>query len=332
LKVGKVLTSEGKLQFSGYSSFPTLTWDPSSIESNIFKVWRYKKWDFYSFYLQDLTLCADLWYIKNAFITIYQKGQSPVTYEKVIPSWEESKISETSLKGTTFYNSSSFFLLFTNNHENFKQIIANHNDIEINLQYRKDSDNQGMVYLGPFNSDHSQFFYSHKQYNYLVDGYVKIGKNEHIISQELGMMDWGRGLWPYHGGWIWGSGLGKVNGVHVGLNVGELPKDRAAAEASDDCIVIGKRMIKLGVVLFDQKENNTLIWDFYTVNQQPDSRFAAIKGKFVTETTFNKEINLWIIKSKLLQLFGNFEGVVMTLEEKFEFNIRGIVEVHESRW
>jgi hypothetical protein len=36
--------------------------------------------------------------------------------------------------------------------------------------------------------------------------------------------------------------------------------------------------------------------------------------------------------SKLLQLFENFEGVITTLEENFELNIREILEVHESRW
>ena len=333
LKVGNVLTEEGNMQHSGYLAFPTLKWDQNkALNSN--KSWRFKKWDFYSFYLEEMTLCVafvDLWYVKNAFITIYRPGHTPVTYEKVIFPWSEAKMSEHSLSGTTFYNSSDFFILFTNNHENYKQVIANHLDIEINLQYRKESDQEGMVYLGPFTSDYTHYFYSHKQYNYLIDGYVKIGNEELIVSNELGMMDWGRGVWPYHGGWIWGSGLGKINGVSVGLNIGELPKSNIA-EASDDCITIGKKMIKLGIVNFEQDSSDPNLWNFFTINSKPDSRYAAIKGHFKTEKTFNKEINFWVIKSKLLQLFGTFEGVVTTIDEKFEFSIRGIVENHESRW
>ena len=332
--MGNVLTPDGKLQFSGYLSYPTLKWDPSVIESSFSKSLRFKKWDFYSIYLKNLTLCvavADLYYAKNAFVTIYQQNSEPITYEKLIFPHESVKMSETSLSGITFYNSSSITFLFTNNHENYKQIIVQYKHIDINLQYRKESDQEGMVYLGPFNSEMTQFFYSHKQYNYKVDGYVKIANEEYILFQELGMMDWGRGIWPYHGGWIWGSGLGKVGQTEVGLNIGELPKDQVVAGASDDCIILNKTMIKLGVVNFEKEENGEN-WGFFTVNNEPDSRFGAIKGRFVVEKTFNKNINFWLIKSKLVQLFGNFEGEVVTKESKFKFEIRGILEVHESRW
>ena len=203
MKVGNVLSDSGKLRYSGYLEEPTLIWNPSVLQNSFMTKCRYKQWDFYALYNEDITLAvaiADLYYIKNVFITIYEKGKEPMTYEKVIPPWEEVKMSDTSNSGISFYNSSSFLVLFHNSNSHLKTVVAHHNDIEINLIFRQPPKQEGLVYLGPLNSDMSQFFYSHKQYNYLVDGYVKIGETQRLFHQELGMMDWGRGVWPYHGG------------------------------------------------------------------------------------------------------------------------------------
>lgn len=331
MKVGNVLTPTGKLQYSGYLSSPTLKWDPSPLLNS----YRYKQWEFYAIYTSELIIgvgIADIAYAKNVFITIYETGKQGRTLEKIIPPWEKMMMSNHSTVGTSFYNNTSFLVFAHNVHDTLRNVVAQHGDIDINFEFRRKSNQESMVYLGPFNSDMSQFFYSHKEYNFLVDGYVKIGEKEHLIHHELGIMDWGRGVWPYNSGWVWGSGMGKVDGNLIGLNIGQLPKDRTAAEASDDCVFYNEKMIKLGVVNVDQDPVNKNIWKFRTVNSDPDSRFASVTGEFVMEKNFEKFFNVWVIKSELNQMFGEFTGKVTTIDDSFDFKVRGILEVHQSRW
>jgi Protein of unknown function (DUF2804). len=132
---------------------------------------------------------ADLYYVRNVFITVYEKGKDPVTYDKIIPPWESLRMSNTSLTGTSLYNSSSFFVFFHNIDKNIKSVTATYKDIDINLQFRKNNNQEGMVSLSPFNNDMSQFFYSHKQYNYDVYGYAKIGSYQHLFNKQQGVMD-----------------------------------------------------------------------------------------------------------------------------------------------
>ena len=223
-------------------------------------------------------------------------------------------------------------VLFHNNQDNLKTIAAHHGLIDINLQFRRKSNQDSMVFLGPFNSDMSQFFYTQKEYNFLVDGHVRTGESEYMIHQELGMMDWGRGVWPYNGGWIWGSGMGKIGGNHIAINFGQLPLDKNAAQATDDCVFFNEKMIKLGVVHVQQSKENEDIWEYSTINEQANGRYAAMKGRFTVEKRFRKNVNLLVIKSELNQMFGVFTGEVKTLDSSFNFTLRGLLEVHNARW
>lgn len=74
--------------------------------------------------------------------------------------------------------------------------------------------------------DHRQFYYNHKV-NYMpARGFVEIGKRskkkryEFNKETSFGLLDWGRGVWPYRTHWLWGSASGKVDGVPVAFNIG----------------------------------------------------------------------------------------------------------------
>jgi hypothetical protein len=82
----------------------------------------------------------------------------------------------------------------------------------------------------------------------------------------------------------------------------------------------------------DQKVKSDKVWEFKTVNAEPNENFASIQGIFIADESVTKKTNLWIIKSQIVQHFGVFEGEVKTIEGRFSFRIRGLVEFHESRW
>lgn len=112
-----------------------------------------------------MTICvalADLGYFQNAFITVYEKNQETITYEKLIPLWDQGEISDSAEVGNSLYNSSSFFVNFANHNKNYKTIVARNDKIDIDLAFEKNSQQESMVYLGPFNEEMTQFFYSQK--------------------------------------------------------------------------------------------------------------------------------------------------------------------------
>ncbi|CAG9331277.1 unnamed protein product [Blepharisma stoltei] len=331
MKVGNVTTEDGKLAYSGYLTSPTLKWDPSIFEHN----WRFKQWEFYGIYADNITLAVatvDLGYVKNVFITIYEKGKDPVTIEEIVPFWVPSNMTQDSLKGTTRFNTTNFFMFFHNNGKDMKTVVANYKktEIDINLIFVKGKHQEGMVYLGPMNDDGSKFFYSHKQYNYLVDGYLTYNGKNHLFSKQLGVMDWGRGIWPYHSRWIWASGLGVHKGVYLGLNIGELPGKNHYA--TDDCLFANETVIKIGVVNTQHPKNLLDPWVFTTVNDRPHPNYAFMNMTFYPEKVFEKSFSVWVIKSDLKQLFGTYKGIVRTTEYEVEVVVRGFMEVHHARW
>lgn len=97
-------------------------------------------------------------------------------------------ISNTSNLGKSLYNSSEFLVFLKSPDENTKIVEAKHKNIQIFLNFSKSPTQEGIVYLGPINSDKSQFFYAHKVYNYRVDGMVKSENYEYILNQESGMV------------------------------------------------------------------------------------------------------------------------------------------------
>lgn len=112
-----------------------------------------------------MTICvslADLGYFQNAFITVYEKNQETITYEKLIPLWDQGEISDSAEVGNSLYNSSSFFVNFANHNKNYKTIVARNDKIDIDLAFEKNFQQESMVYLGPFNEEMTQFFYSQK--------------------------------------------------------------------------------------------------------------------------------------------------------------------------
>lgn len=74
---------------------------------------------------------------------------------------------------------------------------------------------------------------------------ITVKNRKYELKQELGMLDWSRSIWSYQGGWIWASGMGKYDNKNIALNLGELLKAKNATEATDDCIIVDNKLIKL---------------------------------------------------------------------------------------
>lgn len=83
-------------------------------------------------------------------------------------------------------------------------------------------DTDRMVIATPFDEG-PQHFYLNEKINCLsASGTIAMGDFRHSFDpdKDMAVLDWGRGYWPAHNVWFWGSASGKLNGKNLGWNIG----------------------------------------------------------------------------------------------------------------
>lgn len=92
-----------------------------------------------------------------------------------------------------------------------------HADITLDLP-----DTDRMVIATPFDEG-PQYFYLNEKINCMpASGTVTLGDYTHTFhtDRDMGVLDMGRGYWPAHNTWFWGSASGRLNGHSLGWNIG----------------------------------------------------------------------------------------------------------------
>ncbi len=80
---------------------------------------------------------------------------------------------------------------------------------------------QGMTINTPFYASDKHFYLNYKINNLKTKGYVKVGEETFEFKDSFGVLDWGRGVWPYDENWYWGSLSDRLpDGRQIGLNTG----------------------------------------------------------------------------------------------------------------
>lgn len=65
-----------------------------------------------------------------------------------------------------------------------------------------------------------QFYLNCKENYYRAFGLARFGGLTADLDGAAGLLDWGRGIWPYRHEWWWGSLSAVVGGAELGLNIG----------------------------------------------------------------------------------------------------------------
>jgi len=92
--------------------------------------------------------------------------------------------------------------------------------IDIDIVLRNDPDNEKMVIATPF-FKRNQFYLNYKENYYGLRGHVQLGDMSMQPGEnDVALLDWGRGVWPFEHEWFWGNGSGFVNGGRFGFNIG----------------------------------------------------------------------------------------------------------------
>lgn len=331
-----VVRPDGSLAFSGYSIKPVGEFS----DANLMKSWFYKRWDFYAVFHPELIVAfamADLGYVGNVYIMVQEKGGQAVTYEKlVLPFTKAINLSHNFTSGSASYDHDDWQFAFLNTSPLQKQISVKHGDImTAQLQYSLPEQQEGLSSYTPMSPSGDLFFFSRKQYGFQVSGSLNYKGKSYKLDNTTGMMDWGRGVWPYYSYWVWASASTYLpDGRLFALNVGVHHAKHSAA--TDDFITLGEKVIKLGVVTCPEAVSEASLsrnWTISTVNSQPTTQYAVLQATFTPESYYDKEVNLWAIHSQLKQVFGEFNGKVVYEGGEVTFShVWGFLERHVMRW
>ena len=302
----KLLDDRGRLLRARYSRHMNFVLDKKLVRSP-----RLKEWDFYQIhfdgrYVLQLTL-GHVSYAMQCAATLIDlaSGQRHVISKlaTVKPSFKRDMPANPEVANTLQYFSRNVHVQFETT-DKFRRLAFTANDYhgikaEVYLMLTNVSKSkEKMVIATPFDKP-KQWYLNYKENCFVVNGYVRIQDVAYQITDGFGLLDWGRGIWPYRHKWVWGNGGTNVNGKSFGFNIGWGFGDTSAA--TENAFFYDNKLYKLGEV------QEIKLGESYRYVDQ-DERFV-----FEVEPIFNNHTHtrvLWV-NNKCCQTFGMWSGYVI---------------------
>ncbi len=172
-----------------------------------------------------------------------------------------------------------------------------------------------MVVNIPFKEYPEAFYYNQKISCMSALGRAVVGDTEYLFDQNAwGLLDWGRGVWPFHNEWYWSSATGRLSGQVFGFNLGCGFGD--TSHATENALFYGDSVHKLGAVHFQLGTNYTDPWHLTDDGGRLDLTLTPVYDR-KTATKL-----LWV-DNCTHQMFGTFHGNV-TLDDGTVLSIQDI--------
>lgn len=324
-----LLNHKGHLNVKGYSKRMNFIYNKAKVRSFPLKL---KEWNFYQFikdkYVLQLTI-GHVSYMCNIAITLInietdeRKSFSimkPFFKPKLdINPEDESLVEYKDKNNKIIFNTkeNKRLLYFKGNNKEFK-------NIEVSIEIENDINNEKMVIATPFKKK-KQFYLNYKENYYFVNGYVMFDELKVDFNNSQGLIDWGRGVWPYKHEWFWGNLTSFINNVPFGFNIGWGFGN--LEYATENMFFYNKKAYKLDKLIVNRDELNYLNpWIIYDKEKTFYVEFDPIYNNY----TQNKYI---IIDTHCNQLFGKFSGYIILDDKKIEFkNILAFIEHAVNKW
>jgi len=182
----------------------------------------------------------------------------------------------------------------------------------------------------PWSSTQFQFTSKHQARpaigSFTAEGHtIEIGGS---AGEAWGILDVGRGRWPYRTTWNWGGGSGYASsGELIGFQVGGKWTDGAGF--TENGVIIDGRLIKIGEDLewiYDW-DNPLDPWQVRNTDGTLDVTLAPVHDR-------HANLNLGVLKNEVHQVFGRWSGRVPdgTRGSLSIIDMLGFAEEARSRW
>ncbi len=322
IKPGPVLAKDGS-PVPGYSIKSVLKYDRKMIKASPFRI---KEWDFYQitdgmkclqFTIGHASyagqVCAMLFDFKNGK-KICEKGTL-----LALPFHSLNMPQDAEADHVLSYSKKDKIMRFETTND-IRKLYCKWEDFEAEIELTRKNHNSIVINI-PFEESKKAFYYNHKINCMEASGMVKYGdmKYEFVPSDSFGLLDWGRGVWPFHNEWYWSSGAGYINNEIFGFNLGCGFGNTSAA--TENIIFYGDTVHKLGKVKIEHGDDYMKPWHLYDL----DGRLDLTLTPTYDRTTRTKM--LWV-DNCCHQMFGEFRGKVI-LDDKRELEISNIISFAE---
>ncbi len=302
---------------------------------------RRKEWDY--FFIRGgtfglaLTL-ADNAYLGLASITFFDFSLKAYTTKTRLFPWTMGKMGlpETSKEGSISFRKKGLSFAYTYEKDK-KHLQVEYDNFSAKMPLQADITlydvpGDSLVITIPFRKKPRHFYYNEKVLAMKAKGKIKVeGKTYTLPEESLGILDWGRGVWPYRVKWYWGAAQGYVGDKRFALNIGTGFGD--TSKATEDMLFVDGKAHKLGnvtwqVSLDDQgKPRHMEPWSFHSDDDRLQMDFTPLVDR-------HDHTSLGIIMTDQHQVFGHFRGKAR-LDDGEEVSFRdlfGFAEIVKNRW
>ena len=324
-----LLNHRGQLNEPGYATKMNFVYNRDKARSFPFKL---KEWNFYQFiqgdYVIQMTI-GHLSYACSVTATLInlksgKKDAISVMLWFFVPELDV----DPELKSYCEFKYHNFMMSFQVCEEerilSFKGSNKEYKNIDILLRVKNDVANDKMVIATPFAKKH-QFYLNYKENYYEAHGHVTFGETSVDFDGATGLLDWGRGVWPYKHEWFWGSVSTHLDGVPFGLNIGWGFGD--LSNATENMYFYDKKAYKIGV-LEVMRDKNDYMAPWHVIDQDGKLEFTFVP--IFDNYTENKYV---VIDTHCHQVYGYFSGEIETPYGRKKFkDVLGFIEHAVNRW
>ena len=199
-------------------------------------------------------------------------------------------------------------------------------DGSLSLVMQLPDGHQSMSVVIPWSEKRFQFTTKHQARP--VNGCLTVDGRETSLDGAWGVVDIGRGRWPYSTRWNWGGGAGVAgSGATIGIQIGG--KWTAGTGFTENGLIIDGRLHKIG---------RELKWDYSWDDPMRPWRVRDPGGQLDITLTpvFDKHsrTNAGVLRTETHQVFGTWDGWVAGDDAtRYEVaGFRGFAEESRSRW
>jgi hypothetical protein len=324
-----LLDEEGKLTNPGFAKSMLYDYDRSKITA---KKIRIKEWDFYQISNRETLLQLTIGHVTyggaiNATLLDLTNGNRyDATYPLIFPKDKLKMPKNPEVDHKLEFNKKDFYMCFDVK-EGKRHLICKTKkcDIDVTLnQPHKDA----MVIATPF-KEFNNYFYLNEKINCMgAEGYAQFGDKKVTFTPDksFGLLDWGRGVWPYRHSWFWGNGSTIIDGHSFGFNIGWGFGDTSKATEN--------------MLFYDGKAHNidviTMTGDLKDLTSKciltsSDKRFEMTFQPIFDNHT---KTNLVVAHNECHQVFGDFNGKIVLDDGKTLIikNMWAFIENSVNNW
>jgi hypothetical protein len=336
----KLLNKQGELIQTGYATTLILDYNRQDVRARRL---RLKEWDYYLIYNDDYGIAITVGktvvfgLISVTFIDFKNKTEHTKSKISFVP-FGQLAMPKSSETGTIFYKDKNVYVSIKS--EVGKRILKvkmknfyDGSDLLVYLKLNQES-KETMVVANPFKEDPKAFYYNQKIIGMKALGKILFNNKTHFIKpmdSAFGLLDWGRGVWPYKSNWYWSAAQGIIDDKKFGFNLGYGSWDTSAA--NENMLFYDNKAYKLNDVLFiiPKKSNNEYDYMKPWIITSSDQHIELV---FIPLLNRRANVSAGIVSSNQNQVFGFFTGRAI-IDEQNVLPIRdlfGFAETVENHW